>query len=260
MEHNDDEIISKKLRIMLTVKKLKEKIALYGHKTTERNLKFFEKAIKFYEELVNDEDEYDIVYLSDRINYFDGLFSNYVIKNNTDQVSEKSTTNNSTFIKTPEWIKNKKFTNNPQNGDNKCFQYSVTVALNYQNIKQNPERISKIKPVLNNLNWDNIKFPPQEQDYKTFEMNNKSIALNILFANDQKISHYYKSGFKKTGENQVILLMINDNQCNSPEKQYYLAVKRLNALLKKKSDHSGDYCLNCFKLFRNKSKFKTHKF
>ena len=49
--------------------------------------------------------------------------------------------------------------------------------------------------------------------------------------------------------------MIDDGQ-----KQHYLAVKKLNTLLKKKkSDHSGDYCLNCFKLFRNKSKFKTHQ-
>ena len=68
----------------------------------------------------------------------------------------------------------------------------------------------------------------QEQDYKTFEMNNKSIALNILFANKQKISHVYKSEFNKTREKQVILLMITDGQ-----KQHFLAVKKLNALLKK---------------------------
>ena len=95
----------------------------------------------------------------------------------------------------------------------------------------------------------------QEQDYKTFEMNNKSIALNILFANKQKISHVYKSEFNKTREKQVILLMISDGQ-----KQHYLSVKKLNALLKRKTEHSGDYCLNCFKLFRNKSKFNTHQF
>ena len=30
--------------------------------------------------------------------------------------------------------------------------YSITVALNYQNIENNPEKISNIKPVINNLN------------------------------------------------------------------------------------------------------------
>ena len=46
--------------------------------------------------------------------------------------------------------------------------------------------------------------------------------------------------------------MITDGQ-----RQHYLAVKKLNALLKK-SNHSRDYCL-LFKLFGNKSKFKTHQ-
>ena len=30
---------------------------------------------------------------------------------------------------------------NPKNNDDKCFQFAVTVALNYRNIKNNPERI-----------------------------------------------------------------------------------------------------------------------
>ena len=75
--------------------------------------------------------------------------------------------------------KNKKCTINQQNKDNKCFQYSVTISLNYQKVKYNPERISKIRPFINSLNWDNVNFPPQEEDYKTFEINNKSIALNV---------------------------------------------------------------------------------
>ena len=121
-----------------------------------------------------------------------------------------------TFIESPEWIKNKKCTMNPQNKDNKCFLYSITVALNYQNIKNNPERISKIKPFINSLNWDNINFPPKEQDYKNFEMNNKSIALNVLHTHsDGKISYLYKSEFNKTREKNVILLMITDGECNS---------------------------------------------
>ena len=60
-------------------------------------------------------------------------------------------------------------------------------------------------------------------------MNNKSIALNLLHTrSDEKISHLYKSEFNKIRGKQVILLMITDGQ-----KQHYLAVKKLNALLKK---------------------------
>ena len=123
----------------------------------------------------------------------------------------------------------------------------------YKETKNNPERISKIKPFINNLNWENINFPPEEQDYRTFEMNNKSIALYILQVNEQKISHFYKSEFNKTKEKQVILLVINDN-----EKQHYLAVKRLNGLFLKKVEN-GECCLNCLKLFVNKLSFQKHK-
>ena len=45
-------------------------------------------------------------------------------------------------IKSPVWLINKRATINPKNKDNKCFQYSITVALNHQNIGNHPERIS----------------------------------------------------------------------------------------------------------------------
>ena len=39
-----------------------------------------------------------------------------------------------------------------------------------------------------------------------------------------------------------------------------LLLKNLNALLKKITDHSGNYYLDCLKLFRTtKSRFETHK-
>ena len=202
MEHNDDEIINKKLRTMSAVKKFNEKIALYGYKTREKELKFFEKATKFHEDFANDEDEDDIVYSNDRIVYFDNIFNDYIIENNTDQ-SETTIINDSTFIDAPKWTKNKKCTINPQNNDNKCFQYSVTLSLYHQEIGINSFRISKIKPFINNLNWNNINFPPQEQDYKILEINNKSIALNVLYvqSDTRKISHLYKFEFSKQEKN-----------------------------------------------------------
>ena len=46
----------------------------------------------------------------------------------------------SSFISSPEWIKNNKVTVNPQNTeDSNCFQYAITAALNYQNIDSHPE-------------------------------------------------------------------------------------------------------------------------
>ena len=81
----------------------------------------------------------------------------------------------------PEQLKNKKATINPKNNDDNCFQYALTVALNYQSIKSHPERISKIKPFINQCNWNVINIPSYKEDWKKFESNNKSIVLNILF-------------------------------------------------------------------------------
>ena len=45
------------------------------------------------------------------------------------------------YIDSPEWLKNKKATTNPKNKDDNWFQYVLTVALNYQNVKKDPQRI-----------------------------------------------------------------------------------------------------------------------
>ena len=45
------------------------------------------------------------------------------------------------YIDSPKWLKNKKAIINPKNNDDKCFQYDLTVALNYKQIKSHPERI-----------------------------------------------------------------------------------------------------------------------
>ena len=51
----------------------------------------------------------------------------------------------------------KKKSNNISN-DNKGFHYALTVALNYQNIKNNPEIRTTIKPFIDQYNWKEISF------------------------------------------------------------------------------------------------------
>ena len=73
------------------------------------------------------------------------------------------------YIDSPQWLKNKKATINLKNNDDKCFQYASTIALNYQKIKNNLERISKIKPFIDQYNWKEIDFPSHSKDRKNFE-------------------------------------------------------------------------------------------
>ena len=41
---------------------------------------------------------------------------------------------------------------NPKSNDDKCFPYDLTVALNYETIKNHPGRISEIKPFIDQYN------------------------------------------------------------------------------------------------------------
>ena len=120
----------------------------------------------------------------------------------------------SSYIDSPEWLKNKKATINPKDNDNNCFQYALTFALNYKYIKKDPQRISKIKPFINQYNSKEVDFPSEQKDWKKFELNNKSIAFNILFVpyNTEKIRLAYKSKYNFKHENQVILIMITDGK------------------------------------------------
>ena len=162
------------------------------------------------------------------------------------------------YIDSPEWLKNKKAIINPKNKDDKYFQYAVTVTLKYEQIKSHPERISTIKPFIDQYNWKEINFPSHKEDWKKFELNNESIAFNILYVpyNIKEIRHAYKSKYNLHRENQVILLMITDG-----EKWHYLAVKKLSALFRRiTSKHDGGfYCLNCLHSFRTENKLKKHK-
>ena len=86
----------------------------------------------------------------------------------------------SSYIDSPKWLKNKKATINPKNNDDNCSQYSLTISLNYQNIKKDPQRILKIKPFINQYDWKKIDFLSEQKDWKKFELNKKQLFLKIL--------------------------------------------------------------------------------
>ena len=81
------------------------------------------------------------------------------------------------------------------------------------NHPDHPERISKLKPFIKNYNWKDIEFPSCSKDWKKFDQNNNTIALNILYVpyNTKQIRPVYISKYGNKRDNQVILLMIMMN-------------------------------------------------
>ena len=143
-------------------------------------------------------------------------------------------------------MKNKNTTTNPQNNDDNCFQYALTVALNHQNIENNSQRISKIEPYVDQYNWKEIDVPSHSKDWKRL---NKTIKQLLL------MSYLYHTILKK-------IRRAYKSKHNFKRYQWhYLGVKRVPALLREiKSNHNGNfYCLKCFHSYSTKTKHKEHE-
>ena len=83
--------------------------------------------------------------------------------------------------------KNKKSAINPINKKyNKCFQYAVTVALNNEEMGKHSERITETESFINKYNLEGINFSSEKDDCKTFEKNNLTITLNVLYTKKEK--------------------------------------------------------------------------
>ena len=154
--------------------------------------------------------------------------------------------------------KKEKTTINPKNEDDKCFQYAVTVALNYEEIESHPERVANIKPLINKNNWKGINYLSKIDDWKTFEKNNPAIALNILYIKEKEICPACISKVNSNCEKQIFLLTMPNEE---KEGWHNLPEKELPTLLRGiTSKHHGDfYCLNCLHSFRTENKFKFHE-
>ena len=117
-------------------------------------------------------------------------------------------------------VKKQKATINPKNEDDRCFLFAANFALNHEEIKWNRERVSNIKPFINKYKWEEISYPSKLDDWKKFEKNNLTIALNILYIK-KKICRTYISKRNLTCEKQIILLMIT----NEEKKEMKLTLK-----------------------------------
>ena len=140
------------------------------------------------------------------------------------------------YINSPDWIKKKKAKINPKNDDDKCFQYAAKIALNFEEIKKDLQSVLNIKPFINNYNWEGIICPSKIEDWKKFEKNNWTIALNVLYIRKHIFVYLYKeicpayiSKINPSFEKQIILSMIPYEEKKG---WYYLAVKKLSTLFR----------------------------
>ena len=87
--------------------------------------------------------------------------------------------------------------------DDRCFEYSVVAALRHKKIKSHPERIQSNHHLFScDYNWQGIDFPAGIKEWKRFEKNNETIALNILQVPHDEIKITY--AFKHISRNIIV--------------------------------------------------------
>ena len=157
-------------------------------------------------------------------------------------------TRGSSYIPLPDWLMKKKAIINPRNSDMECFKWAIIVAMKWEEIGNNPERISKLKRYENEFNLEEIEYPVSFKDINKFEKNNE-ISVNILAIENRKI-YIFRKG--RDYDRNVNLILIAD--VKNPNKKHYVAVKSLSRLLSNQnSKHNGlqYFCVNCLNGFES---------
>ena len=94
------------------------------------------------------------------------------------------------YIKSPEWLENKKATINPKNkNDDECLWWSTISALNYNEIMK-----KEFENIFKKIKHENKDFSSHKRDWENFGKNNESIALNVAFSSkdSEEITLLYK--------------------------------------------------------------------
>ena len=90
--------------------------------------------------------------------------------------------NTRTYIPTPKKLFNKNVIINPENKDDKCFLYAIAISVYFEEIdKKHPNRVSKnLLKCCEQLNIDNIEFPPKIKHIEQFEKDNPDTSITIF--------------------------------------------------------------------------------
>ena len=131
---------------------------------------------------------------------------------------------------------------NTKNNDNKCFLWCHIKHLNP--LKINPERITKVdKKMINDLDYEGIKFPVPKKDYWKIEKKN-NICINI-FSYENALTYPLYVSDQKFEICMDLLLISNENKSHS------VYIKDFNRFMcnitrNKNKNNFCKCCLQCF--------------
>ena len=159
----------------------------------------------------------------------------------------------SSYIELPEELKHHlKGLINLKNKDNECFRWCHIRYLNHQD--KNPQRRNKSdKEYISKLNYSNIKFPVELNQYNKIEKQNE-ININVFgYENKQPYPIYIS---KEKYEKHLELLLITED-----DNKHYVLIKDFNRFMfnQTKHEHRKHFCMYCLQCFSSEEVLKNHK-
>ena len=68
-----------------------------------------------------------------------------------------SLTRGSSYILLPDWLMKRKAIINPRNSDMECFKWAIIAAMKWEEVGNNPERVSKLKRYEEKFDWSGLE-------------------------------------------------------------------------------------------------------
>ena len=158
----------------------------------------------------------------------------------------------SSYLLLPYWLAHKKAIINPKTKIKNASNGSVIAASRWEEINNNPKRISKLKRFEKDLDWSGIGFPVSVKDISKFEFRNQ-ISINLSAIEGKQIYICRKGG---NHERIINLMIISEN-----DRKHYVAIKSLSRLLSSENTkHKGKeyFCNNCLQGFKEESSRDEH--
>jgi len=141
----------------------------------------------------------------------------------------------SSFIPSPDRIKNTHCCLNIQNEDELCFLYSIAASVIKIESKKHPYLAHHYREAINNFNIDGLTFPLPPNQIPKFEKQNGDYSVNVFHLDEEtntimpmKLTKEIKRKY------HVDLLLISEE-----DKRHYILIRNLSGLFNDKSKHDG---------------------
>ena len=170
-------------------------------------------------------------------------------------IVEYNPSKGSSYIKLPDWIKNKKAIINVKNKDDKCFIWCILRHLHPK--PRDNERIADLRKYEDQIVTKGLTFPMSVKDINKFEKLNPNLPSIMVFSVDGKTIYPLKLS-NKDCKNTIDLFLFEEDG-----KYHYSLIKNLNRLIssqKTKTRVTGGVfvCKRCLSHFKVKERFDKH--